>query len=135
MITGISEISIWLFCNKILIYSVMENVQGHLNSLSEVYNYYGARPEGTILGREGKKSPSPRADNARRKYLDARSSASAEFPYWYTRRWMELAGEIPIIRRAEALKSAFSHLTPVIFPRELLVMRRTCYLRGSYPMP
>ncbi len=58
-----------------------------------------------------------------------------EFPYWYSRRWFELEGEIQIIRRAEALKSAFSHLTPVIFPGELLVMGKTHYLRGSYPMP
>jgi hypothetical protein len=58
-----------------------------------------------------------------------------EFPYWYTRRWFELEGEITIIRRAEALKCAFSHLTPAIFPGELLVMGKTHYLRGSYPMP
>jgi 4-hydroxyphenylacetate decarboxylase large subunit len=58
-----------------------------------------------------------------------------EFPYWYTRRWEELEGEIPIVRRGEALKAGFEHLTPVIYPGELLVMGKAAYLRGSYPMP
>ncbi|MEI6840858.1 MAG: hypothetical protein WCK53_06305, partial [Methanomicrobiales archaeon] len=90
--------------------------------------YYRPKP-GPAVDREIKKEPSLRAGVLRDIYLGTKSSISMEFPYWYTRRWMELAGEIPITRRAEALKSAFSHLTPVIFPRELLVMRRTCYLR------
>jgi 4-hydroxyphenylacetate decarboxylase large subunit len=46
-----------------------------------------------------------------------------------------LDGDINIIRRAEALKSGFEHLTPVIYPRELLVMGKAAYLRGSHPMP
>jgi 4-hydroxyphenylacetate decarboxylase large subunit len=46
-----------------------------------------------------------------------------------------LEGEIPVVRRAAALKEAFSHLTPVIFPGELLVMSRAHYYRGSFPMP
>ena len=82
-----------------------------------------------------KKSPSARAAKARQLYFQTKSSVSMEFPYWYTRRWEELEGEVPIVRRAEALKSGFSHLTPAIFPGELLVMGKTQYLRGSYPMP
>ena len=113
----------------------MENKQGHLESLSDVYNYYGVRPRSEIQRREGEKDPSPPASAARRMYLESRSSASVEFPYWYTRRWEELEGEIPIIRRAEALKSGFAHLTPAILPGELLAMRKATYLRGSYPMP
>ena len=58
-----------------------------------------------------------------------------EFPYWYSRRWNELEGEIPIIRRAEALKSGFEHLTPTIYPDELIVMGKAAYLRGSFTMP
>jgi 4-hydroxyphenylacetate decarboxylase large subunit len=58
-----------------------------------------------------------------------------EFPFWYTRRWEELEGEIPIVRRGEALKAGFEHLTPVIYPGELLVMGKAAYLRGSFPMP
>lgn len=85
--------------------------------------------------REIKKDPCPRAGKIRDLYFNTKSSASMEFPYWYTRRWFELEGEIPIIRRAEALKCAFSHITPVIFPGELLVMGKSRYLRGSYPMP
>lgn len=113
----------------------MENNQDHMECISDIYNYYGTRPEGGIQGREGKKAPSSRAEKARSMYLETKSSASVEFPYWYTRRWDELEGEVPIIRRAEALKSGFSHLTPAVFPGELLAMRKASYLRGSYPMP
>lgn len=76
-----------------------------------------------------------RTDKAKQRYFSAKSSSSVEFPYWYTRRWEELEGEIPIIRRAEALKSAFSHLTPVVYPGELIGMSKANFLRGSFPMP
>ena len=100
-----------------------------------IYNYYGSKPEGEIQSREIKKSPSVRVGKARQLYFETKSSASVEFPYWYTRRWDELEGEIPIVRRAEALKAGFEHITPAIFPGELLVIGKTHYLRGSYPMP
>ena len=98
-------------------------------------NYYGNEPGTEVTSREGKRQPSPRAHAARELYFEAKSSVSMEFPYWYTRRWEELEGEIPIVRRAEALKSGFEHLTPVIYPGELLAMGKASYLRGSYPMP
>ncbi len=100
-----------------------------------VYNYYGCEPPLLIEDREVKKSPSDRAAGLMELYLAAKSSVSVEFPLWYTRRWNELEGEIPIIRRAEALKAGFSHLTPAIFPGELLTMGKARYLRGSFPMP
>ncbi|MFH1250869.1 MAG: 4-hydroxyphenylacetate decarboxylase large subunit [bacterium] len=106
-----------------------------LECTTEIYNYYGAKPEGGFLNREEKKSATPRVEIARQMYFDTKSSASVEFPYWYTRRWEELEGEVQIIRRAEALKSGFEHLTPAILPGELLAMRKANYLRGSYPMP
>ena len=99
------------------------------------YNYYGPRPNGEIQTRECKKAPAKRVENERQMYFDAKSSASVEFPYWYTRRWVETEGDVPIIRRAEALKSAFEHITPAIFPGELLVMGKAQYLRGSFPLP
>jgi len=102
---------------------------------NETVNYYGKHPDAVIGNREQKPSPSHRAAAARELYFEARSSASMEFPYWYTRRWDELEGEIPVIRRAEALKAGFSHLTPTIYPGELLAMGKAAYLRGSYPMP
>ncbi len=98
-------------------------------------NYYGHQPGDQVENREQKKQITQRAGSARDLYFETKSSVSMEFPYWYTRRWEELQGEIPIIRRAEALKSGFSHLTPVIYPGELLVMGKAAYLRGSYPMP
>lgn len=101
----------------------------------ETLNYYGPAPSENIEGRESKPTPGPRARDARELYFEAKSSASVEFPYWYTRRWEELEGEIPIVRRSEALKAGFEHLTPVIYPGELLVMGKAAYLRGSFPMP
>ncbi len=101
----------------------------------DTYNYYGSKPEGEIQTREIHKFPSARIEKARQLYFETKSSASVEFPYWYTRKWEELEGEIPIVRRAEALKAGFEHLTPAIFPGELLVMGKSHYLRGSYPMP
>ncbi|HTX87345.1 MAG TPA: 4-hydroxyphenylacetate decarboxylase large subunit [Bacteroidales bacterium] len=101
----------------------------------EDINYYGSRPGGGVVEREQKPRPGPRSEAARERYFEAKSSVSMEFPYWYTRRWEELEGEIPIVRRAEALRSGFEHLTPVIYPGEILVMGKAAYLRGSYPMP
>ena len=98
-------------------------------------NYYGKAPKNNVLAREINKKPTPRVGKIRERYFKAKSSASMQFPYWYTRRWNELEGEVAIVRRAEALKSGFEHLSPSIFPGELLVMQKTEYLRGSYPMP
>jgi 4-hydroxyphenylacetate decarboxylase large subunit len=99
------------------------------------YNYYGSKPSDVIQEREIKKSSSARASKAMELYLSAKSSVAVEFPLWYTRKWNELDGEITIIRRAEALKAGFAHLTPAIYPNELLTMGKAKYLRGSYPMP
>lgn len=98
-------------------------------------NYYGSPPKGNKLSREINKKPTPRVEKIRNRYFETKSSASMEFPYWYTRRWEELEGEVPIVRRAEAMKAGFEHLTPSIFPGELLVMGKANYLRGSFPLP
>ena len=114
----------------------MKNKHVNFDAMTDNFNYYGTSPHEGILNRDEKKVlPTPRAEKARKNYLDTKSSVSVEFPYWYTRRWDELEGEIPIIRRAEALKTGFTHLTPSIFPAELLAMRKSNYTRGSYPMP
>jgi len=104
-------------------------------SPSEAVNYHGRKPIGNIEQRETKPQPSSRANAARELYFEAKSSVSMEFPYWYTRRWEELEGEIPMVRRGEALKAGFEHLSPVIYPGELLVMGKSAYYRGSFPMP
>jgi len=105
------------------------------NINNDAFNIYGQKPKGTIHPREIKKDPHPRVEKIRQLYFDSRSSTSVAFPYWYTRKWEELEGEVPIVRRAEALKSGFEHITPSIFPGELIVMGKARYLRGSYPMP
>lgn len=94
----------------------------------------GTAPE-KLVDREIKKEPTERAKKLRDIYYNTLSSTNTEFPYWYTRRWNELEGEVNVVRRAEALKCAFSHLTPTIFPGEKLVMQKTNYYRGSFPMP
>jgi len=78
---------------------------------------------------------SPRAARLLDLYLNTLSSATNEFPYWYTRKYMALDGEVPVVRRAAALKEAFAHLTPTIFPGEKIVMGKAHYYRGSFPMP
>jgi 4-hydroxyphenylacetate decarboxylase large subunit len=94
----------------------------------------GEAPE-EVLDREVKREPGPRARSLRDLYYQTLSSATNEFPYWYTRAYMALEGEVPVVRRALALKSAFAHLTSTIFPGELLVMGKAHYYRGSFPMP
>ncbi len=90
---------------------------------------------GSSAARPAARPPSERARALRDLYFQTLSSASLEFPYWYTRKFRELDGEIPIVRRAAALKHAFSHLTCTILPGEKLVGGKTLHYRGSFPMP
>ncbi|MBE3102011.1 MAG: 4-hydroxyphenylacetate decarboxylase large subunit, partial [Firmicutes bacterium] len=94
----------------------------------------GKAPE-MMVDREVKRAPHPRVKKLKDIYMDTLSSANDEFTYWYTREYMMHDSEIPVIRRAKALKTAFAHSTPAIYPGELLVMRKASYFRGSFPMP
>ena len=85
--------------------------------------------------REIQKEPTPRAKKLLELYYATLSSIDTEFSYWYTRKWDELEGDVLTVRRAAALKSAFSHLTPNIIPGEKLVMQKMAFYRGSFPMP
>jgi 4-hydroxyphenylacetate decarboxylase large subunit len=98
------------------------------------YRSMGEPPE-EPTSREVVGEPGPRARRLRDLYYDALSSATNEFPYWYTRTYMALDNDIPVVRRALALEAAFRHLTPTLFPGELLVMGKTRHYRGSFPMP
>ncbi len=95
----------------------------------------GGTASGEVANREITREPGERAKKLRDLYFQTLSSATNEFPYWYTRKYRELDNEVPVVRRALALKTAFSHLTPVIYPGELLVMGKASYYRGSFPMP
>ena len=89
-----------------------------------------------VSDREIKREPTTeRTKKLRDMLFKSKSSVSPEFTCWYTKKWLELEGELPIIRRAEAMKAAYSHLTPVIFPGELLVMTKAAYLKGTHPQP
>ncbi|MDY0362262.1 MAG: 4-hydroxyphenylacetate decarboxylase large subunit [Desulforegulaceae bacterium] len=94
----------------------------------------GQAPEG-IINREVKLEPHERVKKLKNIFMDTLSSANNEFPYWYTREYMKNDNEIKVIRRAKAIKRAFSNLTPVIYPGEKLVMHKAHYFRGSFPMP
>jgi len=97
--------------------------------------FQSGRTYSEIADREVKRTPSERARRLREIYLQTLSSANNEFPYWYSRKYFASDGEIPVVRRALALKEAFSHLTPVIYPGELIVMQKAAFYRGSFPMP
>jgi len=99
-----------------------------------IENYYGQEYQG-VTDREVLNEPTPRAKKLMDIYLNSLSSVNVEFPYWYTREWKKWENDIPIIRRAKSLKAAFSHMTPMIWPGEKLVMGKTYYYRGSFPMP
>lgn len=96
---------------------------------------YGGEAPTEMVEREVKKEPFPRTKKLRDQYFRTLSSVSMEFPYWYTRKYQELEHEIPVVRRAAALKHAFSHITPVIWPGEQLIGSKAAYYRGSFPMP
>jgi 4-hydroxyphenylacetate decarboxylase large subunit len=98
------------------------------------YEVGGHAPD-EIVQPEVQQQPCPRAAKLRELYYNSLSSATSEFPYWYTRYFSQFDGELPVMRRALALKEAFSHLTATIYPGELMVMGRAHYYRGSYPMP
>lgn len=98
------------------------------------YEYGGKAPE-QVMDREIKKECHPRVQKLKDIFMDTLSSTENEFPYWYSREYMLHDSEVPVIRRAKALRCAFSHLTPVIFPGELLVMHKARFFRGSFPMP
>ncbi|HWQ08576.1 MAG TPA: hypothetical protein VN436_05710, partial [Holophaga sp.] len=95
----------------------------------------GGRSPQQMVDREVKRKAHPRVEKLKDVFMQTLSSANNEFPYWYTREYALHDTEIPVVRRAMALKAAFSHSTPVILPGELLTMRKAPFFRGSFPMP
>ncbi len=78
------------------------------------------------------KKASKRAEDLLDVYYNTLSTADMEFPYWYNREYRKSDGDIPVVRRAKALKAAFSHMTPNIIPGEKIVMQKTRHYRGSF---
>jgi 4-hydroxyphenylacetate decarboxylase large subunit len=99
-----------------------------------IENHFGPEYQ-EVTGREVLNSPTERAQKLMDIYLNSFSSVNVEFPYWYTREWNKLDCDVLFLRRAKAIKAAFSHLTPMIWPGEKLVGGKTYYYRGSFPMP
>lgn len=88
-----------------------------------------------MVDREVKEGATERAAKLKDIYLQTLSSVTCEFPYWYNRVFQANEGDIIEVRRGRALKAGFEHLTPSIYPGELLVGAKTQYYRGSFPMP
>lgn len=95
----------------------------------------GGKAPDKLTPRENIWKSHPRVEKLKEIYMDSLSSTNNEFPYWYTREYFQHDNEIPVIRRAKALKTAFSHLTPLIYPGELMTMRKGSFFRASFPMP
>jgi 4-hydroxyphenylacetate decarboxylase large subunit len=99
---------------------------------------YGA-PEGIntdeIVDREIKLESMERTKGLMALYLSAMCSSDTEFPYWYSRAYEEADGEVQEVRRAKALACAFAHITPSVYPKDLMPGGKSKYLRGGYPMP
>ena len=95
----------------------------------------GGKAPAALTDREIQREPHERVKYLKERYMEALSSINNEFPYWYTREYMRNDLELPVVRRALALKAGFSHLTPAIYPKELLTMRKGPFVRGSFAMP
>jgi len=70
----------------------------------------GGHSPANLTDREVVKEPHARVKALKDIFMQTLSSANNEFPYWYSREYFSLDSEIPVIRRAQALKVAFSHL-------------------------
>jgi len=100
------------------------------------YNRFGDYDSGEIALREFEGEPSSdRTKELRKQFWDAKIALDIEFPYYYTVKWKskEIRGLPRPLRRALALRHAFSNLTSVIRPGELLVMQKTRFARGAAP--
>jgi len=83
----------------------------------------------------------PSAERVRRlrdeELLASKLTMDIEYPYYFTMKWQEraLRGLPLILRMALATRHAFSNVTPVIRPSELLVGQQTRFARGSHIHP
>jgi 4-hydroxyphenylacetate decarboxylase large subunit len=68
-------------------------------------------------------------------YYSLKVTADMEAPYWYNRTWWENPGDVPVVRRAKAMASCLSHITPTILPYEKIVLGKTKNVRGAFPFP
>lgn len=95
----------------------------------------GGSSSDEIMDREIVREPVARAKRLRDIYFDTLSSLDCQLSYWYTRAAKEHDGDVPLMRRAHAMKSVLEHLDTPIWPGELLVGSKATYYRGSAPLP
>lgn len=112
-----------------------QSKEDKIRSILEAKNIKSNFQNKENLSEFNEKKASKRAEDLLDVYYNTSSTADMEFPYWYNREYRKSDGDIPVVRRAKALKSAFSHMTPNIIPGEKIVMQKTRHYRGSFPMP
>jgi len=89
-----------------------------------------------FVPREVKREPSTeRGKRIRERFLNTRCMLDPQFSVHYTKAWQENAGEPLYIRRALSYKYALEKIDPVIDPDELIVMRKSRYMRGAICYP
>ncbi|MCJ0372041.1 4-hydroxyphenylacetate decarboxylase large subunit [Clostridioides difficile] len=112
-----------------------QSKEDKIRSILEAKNIKSNFQNKENLSEFNEKKASKRAEDLLDVYYNTLSTADMEFPYWYNREYRKSDGDIPVVRRAKALKAAFSHMTPNIIPGEKIVMQKTRHYRGSFPMP
>lgn len=112
-----------------------QSKEDKIRSILEAKNIKANFQNQENLDELSEKKASKRADDLLNVYYNTLSTADMEFPYWYNREYRKSDGDIAVVRRAKALKAAFSHMTPNIIPGEKIVMQKTRHYRGSFPMP
>ena len=70
-----------------------------------------------MVNREILIEPHERVKKLKAIFMQTLSSANNEFTYWYTREYMKLDNEIPVVRRAQAPEARFLPPDAGDFPR------------------
>ena len=76
-----------------------------------------------------------RGQRIRERFLNAKCMLDPQFSVHYTKAWQENIGKPLYIRRALSYKYALENIDPVIDPDELIVMRKSRYMRGAICYP
>ena len=76
---------------------------------------------------------SPRTRSGRERYLNSPIQIGTSYISQYTRKWKELDGKPPCWRRAEAHAYALEHMETPIMDGDLIVGRKTKWVRGGEP--
>lgn len=115
----------------------MDSKQAKINEILEDRNRFRSLDVDAMedYSEEPIPDPSPRFTKLMDIYYVLKNTIDMEYPYWYNRTWWQNDGDLPEIRRAKSEAAALSHMTPTIWPGELLVMNKTKNWRGAFCFP